>query len=122
VRFDAHSKQGSGYTYAPARRARKRPPPVFSGGGLLLTLVGFLTVPIGATARTGGMGITYGCGLRIWLRNRSLLLRHGLAVGGRTRVVGRGVALRERKAGRPEKNTEHCTSREKTFRHGNTMR
>jgi hypothetical protein len=41
----------------------------------------------------------------------------GLAIAGSTGVVRRWIALRECKSGRPEKNTEHRTSREKTFRH-----
>jgi hypothetical protein len=96
-------------------------PARFLRRGFLLTLVGFLTVPIGTTARTGGMGITYRRGLRvrlrIWLWNRRLLRRHGSTISGCTRVVRCGVALREREAGRPEKNTQNCTRREKMFSH-----
>jgi hypothetical protein len=85
----------------------------------VLTLVRFLTVPISATGTAGRMGITYLRGLRvrlcIRLRNPCLLWRHWLTICGRGVIGTQRNALGKREAGRPEKNSQRCASREKTI-------
>jgi hypothetical protein len=71
-------------------------PRQISLAGFLLTLVRFLAAIIGTTARAGGMRISYRRGLRVWLRNRRLLLRHRLTISRRRVIGSRVVGLSER--------------------------